>query len=71
MKYTQMEAGSALQHDLRREFHNMLGVLKIIKHDGIIEDVELKSMLDMCLGREQDVVKKFEELSNLMERISE
>lgn len=65
-----MEAGSALQHDLRREFHNMIGVLKIIKHDRIVEDAELKAMLDMCLGREQDVVKKLDELSSIMEKIS-
>jgi hypothetical protein len=71
MKDTQMEAGSLLQHDLRREFHNMLGVLKIIKHDSIIKDAELKEMLDMCLSREQDVVKKFEELAILMEKVSE
>lgn len=71
MKDNQMETSSALQHDLRREFHNMLGVLKIIKHDQIIEDSELKAMLEMCLSREQDVVTKFEELSSLMEKFSE
>lgn len=61
------ELSSNIQHDLRREFHNMLGLLKIIKKDIIINDDELKTMIDMCLERENNVSSQFEELSNLLE----
>ncbi len=62
-----MDLSSSIQHDLRREFHNMLGILKIIKGEQIIADDELKSMIDLCLEREADVTVKFEELSTLLE----
>lgn len=67
MKENQMEAGSNIQHDLRREFHNMLGILKIIKHENVLQDEELKSMIELCLQREADVTQKFEELTGLLE----
>lgn len=62
-----MDIGSTIQHDLRREFHNMLGILKIIHHERLINDEELKSMLVMCLQREANINLKFEELSGLLE----
>lgn len=62
-----MDLSSSIQHDLRREFHNMLGILKIIKGEQIIADDELKSMIDLCLEREADVTVKFEKLSTLLE----
>lgn len=67
MKENNMEAGSNIQHDLRREFHNMLGILKIIKHENVLQDEELKSMVELCLERESDVTQKFEELTELLE----
>lgn len=67
MKEKQVDLGSLIQHDLRREFHNMLGLLKIIKSEQIIADDELKSMIDLCLEREADVTVKFEELTTLLE----
>lgn len=71
MKVNQMEASSSVQHDLRREFHNMLGILKIIKHEDVIQDKELKAMIELCLDREEDVTLKFEELTEIMENIGE
>lgn len=71
MKENQMEAGSNIQHDLRREFHNIIGILKIIKHENVLQDEELKSMVELCLEREGDVTQKFEELTVLMEKIGE
>ena len=56
-----------IEHDLRREFHNMLGILKIIRHELVINDQELKSMVDLCLKREIGVSEKFDELSKLLE----
>jgi hypothetical protein len=69
MKENQMEAGSNIQHDLRREFHNIIGILKIIKHENALQDEELKSMIELCLERESDVTQRFEELTVLMEKI--
>lgn len=62
-----MDIGSNIQHDLRREFHNMMGILKIIHNERLINDEELKSMLSLCLQREADINMKFEELSEYME----
>lgn len=67
MKVDHMEESSSVQHDLRREFHNMLGILKIIKHEDVIQDKELKAMIELCLKRETDVTARLEELSRLLE----
>lgn len=56
-----------IQHDLRREFHNMLGILKIINSEQTIHDEELKGMVELCLGREADINDHFEKLTRLLE----
>jgi hypothetical protein len=56
-----------IQHDLRREFHNMLGILKIINSEQIIHDEELKEMVTLCLSREIDISQQFEKLTSLLE----
>lgn len=56
-----------IQHDLRREFHNMLGILKIINSEQIIQDEELKEMVTLCLSREIDINHHFEKLTTLLE----
>lgn len=66
MKEPSIDAGT-IQHDLRREFHNMLGILKIIKNEQVIKDEELEAMMNVCLQRETEVTEKFEELSRLLE----
>jgi hypothetical protein len=60
---------SSIQHDLRREFQNMLGLIKIIKEENFELDQELKEMIDLCLKRESDISLRFDELSALLERI--
>jgi len=67
MKEKTMGTESSIQHDLRREFHNMLGILKIIKQDGGIQDEELNSMLDLCLQRELAVTQWLDELTTILE----
>jgi hypothetical protein len=64
-----MNIESSIQHDLRREFQNMLGLIKIIKKENIELDQELKDMIDLCLKRESDISSRFDELSALLERI--
>lgn len=62
-----MNISSSIQHDLRREFQNMLGLIKIIRNDNIELDQELKEMIDLCLQRESDISLRFDELSTLLE----
>ena len=62
-----MNIESAIQHDLRREFQNMLGLLKIIKNENIELDQELKEMIDLCLQRESNISSRFDELTTLLE----
>lgn len=66
-----METKSSIQHDLRREFHNMLGILKVIKNESVIKDEELKDMIGLCLGRENDITAKLDELTDYLEKMSE
>lgn len=53
-----------IQHDLRRDFYNMMSLLKFIKQEDLELDTELKSMLEMCLEREGQSISKLDELSN-------
>lgn len=57
-----MEQQTNAIHDLRREFQNMLGLLKIINSDLKTDDQELKEMIQMSLQREDMVMNGFKEL---------
>ena len=57
-----MEQQTNALHDLRREFQNMLGLLKIINNEIQTQDIELKEMIQMSLEREEIVLRGFEEL---------
>ncbi len=57
-----------LQHELRKEFQNMLGILKIIKTENAIADHELKEMIDLCLEREKSISTRFDHLTEILER---
>lgn len=57
-----MEQQTNALHDLRREFQNMLGLLKIINADIQTDDKELKEMIQMSIQREEMVMKNFQEL---------
>ena len=57
-----MENQTNALHDLRREFQNMLGLLKIINSDLKTDDQELKEMIQMSLQREDMVMNGFKEL---------
>ena len=64
-----MNIESSIQHDLRRDFQNMLGIIKIIKNENIELDHELKEMINLCLQRESDITLRFDELTILLERL--
>ncbi len=53
-----------IQHDLRRDFYNMMNLIKFIKQEDLELDTELKSMLEMCLERESQSISKLDELTN-------
>jgi hypothetical protein len=53
-----------IQHDLRRDFYNLMNLIKFIKQEDLELDTELKSMLEMCLEREDQSISKLDELSN-------
>lgn len=55
-----------LQHELRKEFHNILGILKIIKSENLITDSEMKHMIELSLDREKKITNHFEELYGLL-----
>lgn len=48
-------------HDLRREFQNLLGLLKIVNSETQV-DRELKEMIELGLTRESLVLRCFEQL---------
>ena len=57
-----------LQHELRKEFQNMLGILKIIKLENVIADREIQEMIDLCLARENSISTHFNQLTEVLER---
>ena len=56
------------QHELRKEFQNMLGILKIIKLENVIADREIQEMIDLCLERENSISAHFNQLTEVLER---
>ncbi|MBG59495.1 MAG: hypothetical protein CMJ16_03455 [Peredibacter sp.] len=50
-----MENIHNIQHDLKKDIHNILNVLKFIKEDEEIKDPELLLMLNKNLERESDI----------------
>ena len=56
-----------IQHELRKEFHNMLGILKIIKAENAISDQEIQGMIDLCLERENSISTHFNHLTQVLE----
>lgn len=45
-----------VHHDLKRDLHNILFLLKSIQADEVIADPELKSMLDLAVERENKIM---------------
>ncbi len=60
-----MEQILNLQHDLRRDFHNLFNLLKFLKEENEIKDADLKLMLEKNLKREQNVNETLDKLSRI------
>jgi hypothetical protein len=61
---------NTVQHDLKRDVHNILSLLKFIKSDEEIKDPEIKSMLNMSLDREGLICNQLNELCEYIKRVS-
>lgn len=56
-----------IQHDLRRDFYNMISLLKFIKEEEeITKDTELSTMLKMCLERETETIERLDHISKFL-----
>ncbi len=60
-----MEQISNIQHDLRRDLHNLFNLLKFLKEEDQIKDAELKIMLDKNLEREKSINETLDKLSRI------
>lgn len=60
-----MEQILNLQHDLRRDFHNLFNLLKFLKEENEVQDTELKIMLDKNLEREKSINETLDKLSRI------
>ena len=60
-----MKDMNLIEHDLRRDIHNLLSLLKFIKEEDEIQDSELKIMLEKNLEREQNIYETLGRLSQL------
>jgi predicted ATP-dependent Lon-type protease len=55
---------NTIQHDLKRDVHNLLSLLKFIKEDEEIKDPEIKTMLDMALEKESTIHQQLNDLND-------
>jgi hypothetical protein len=58
----------SIQHDLKRDVHNIMNLLKFIKNEEEIKDPEIRSMLEMVLEREKVIFEKVITVSNYLKR---
>jgi predicted ATP-dependent Lon-type protease len=57
---------NTIQHDLKRDVHNLLSLLKFIKEDEEIKDPEIKTMLDMALEKENSIHEQLRDLNDFL-----
>ncbi len=56
-----------IKHDLKRDVHNILSLLKFINKDEEIKDPDLKQMLEMAISKEELIIEGLNELSRRSE----
>lgn len=59
-----------IQHDIKRDVHNILSLLKYIKEDNEVQGVDNKLMLERCLEREKTLNSKIELISKFIDKNS-
>ena len=55
---------SKMKHDLNRDFHNIMSLLKFINKDVEIKDEDIKQMLEMAISKENSIINNLNELAN-------
>lgn len=60
-----MEQILNLQHDLRRDLHNLFNLLKFLKDENEVQDTALKIMLEKNLEREKSINETLDKLSRI------
>lgn len=59
----------SVRHDLKRDIHNIMSLLKFINKDEEIKDPDLKQMLEMAIARESLIIDGLNQLSKKTEAI--
>lgn len=58
-----------VRHDLKRDIHNIMSLLKFINKDEEIKDPDLKQMLEMAISREDSIIDGLNQLSKKTEAL--
>ena len=56
------------QHDIKRDLHNILCLLKFFKEDNEFANDEIRIMLDKCLQREDELKNKVELITKYLNK---
>jgi hypothetical protein len=55
-----------IKHDLKRDVHNLINLLKFIKEDEVIKDPDLKTMLEIALQKENAIHKQLNDINEFV-----
>lgn len=64
-----MEQIYAIQHDLKKDVHNLFNLLRFLKEENGIQDEELKMMLEKNLEREKKINESIDQISQTIKSI--
>lgn len=53
-----------LKHDVSRDVHNIMSLLRFINNEVQIDDKDIKSMLETAIEREPELIDKINKLTN-------
>lgn len=63
-----MENVKVAQHDIKRDFHNLMYLLKFIKEDGELKNSDNIKMLEKCLEREDLISEKLDVVTEFINK---
>ena len=55
-----------IKHDLKRDVHNLINLLKFIKEDEVIKDPDLKTMLEIALQKENAIHQQLNDINEFV-----
>lgn len=53
-----------IKHDVSRDIHNVMSLLRFINNEVEIKDKDIKSMLEMAIDREPELITKINQLTD-------